>query len=115
MSNLISLTIPGDDEKALVAGATMLLTLAGKVPNLELDDAVVDLKKTTPPPAPSAGDDLIATYVAPDGNSYVRCQLHKSGWSDLAIEALPKGESPSQRARHLGIGCGSRVPLSLCG
>jgi len=34
--NHISLTIPRDDNDALVAGATMLLTLAGKVPTLEL-------------------------------------------------------------------------------
>jgi len=34
----ISLTIPSDDEKALVAGATMLLTLAGKIPNMELPE-----------------------------------------------------------------------------
>ena len=34
----ISLTIPRDDKEALVAGATMLLTLAGKIPPMELDD-----------------------------------------------------------------------------
>jgi len=34
----ISLTIPSDDEKALIAGATMLLTLAGKIPNMELPE-----------------------------------------------------------------------------
>jgi len=38
----ISLTIPSDDEKALVAGATMLLTLAGKIPNMELPAASDD-------------------------------------------------------------------------
>lgn len=36
--NQVSLTIPSDDRKALVAGATMLLTMAGKLPEMELDD-----------------------------------------------------------------------------
>ena len=49
MSNHISLTVPSDDKKALVAGATMLLTLAGKVPEMELDDTVA-AETTTPPP-----------------------------------------------------------------
>ena len=35
----ISLTVPSDDERALVAAGTFFLTLAGKVPALELDDA----------------------------------------------------------------------------
>lgn len=34
----ISLTVPSDDERALVAAGTFFLTLAGKVPALELDD-----------------------------------------------------------------------------
>ncbi len=34
----ISLTVASSDKEALVAGATMLLTLAGKVPAMELDD-----------------------------------------------------------------------------
>lgn len=38
MSNTISLTLPRNDEEALVAGATLLLTLAGKVPAMELPD-----------------------------------------------------------------------------
>ena len=39
MSDIIALTIPRHDEEALVAGATMLLTLAGKIPDMELDEA----------------------------------------------------------------------------
>jgi hypothetical protein len=36
--NHISLTIPADDPRALVAGAVMLLTAAGKLPEIDLDD-----------------------------------------------------------------------------
>ena len=60
MSNHISLTVPSDDKKALIAGATMLLTLAGKVPEMELEDAIAgvvladDTAETTPPPAAAA-------------------------------------------------------------
>jgi len=71
----ISLTIPSDDEKALVAGATMLLTLAGKIPEMELpemDDGhcesctsadpcntgpeCVTTSNPAPPPPPAATD-----------------------------------------------------------
>lgn len=40
--NNMSFTIPTDDKRVLVATATMLLTLAGKIPEMELDDQQPD-------------------------------------------------------------------------
>lgn len=77
----ISLKIPSDDEKALVAGATMLLTLAGKIPEMELpagdgvsDDTTVlhaqqDAVIAPPPPPPAATEEEVIAPppVATDG------------------------------------------------
>jgi len=59
----ISLTIPSDDEKALVAGATMLLTLAGKIPEMELPAASDDghCESCTPDELCNAGPECVTT------------------------------------------------------
>ena len=51
MSNHITVTVPADDKKALTAGATMLLTLADKLPPMELDDVDQDPAPPAPPAA----------------------------------------------------------------
>lgn len=58
MSDSISLTVPRDDEKALIAASTLLLTLAGKIPPLELDD------RETPAPAANPERQAIADAFA---------------------------------------------------
>lgn len=62
MSNNISLTIPSDNPAALVAGATMLLTLAGKIPAMELPDEPAALEPLgpidTPPVYIAAGPEV---------------------------------------------------------
>lgn len=52
MSNSITLTVPTDDDKALQAAATMLLTLCGKLPELDMPDYTG--QDSSPGPAPAA-------------------------------------------------------------
>jgi len=62
--NHISVTVPREDKPGLIAAATMLLTLAGKVPNLELDDAPeAPAVETAAPEAPAVE---IAAPEAPE-------------------------------------------------
>jgi len=61
MSNHITVTVPADDKKALTAGATMLLTLADKLPPMELDDVDQD----PAPPAPSTATEQQEQAASP--------------------------------------------------
>ena len=67
----ISVSIPSDDEKALVAAATMLLTVAGKIPAINLDDDAADTLarnvtvNTSQPPAPPAAQEPAVQPPAP--------------------------------------------------
>lgn len=93
MTNHITITVPRDDNDALVAGATMLLTLAGKVSPIDLDDVAGDTAPPagTMPPPPSAG-----SAGAPAGQD-------NTTQTGPASDGAAAGASPSETAAPAGV------------
>lgn len=99
----ISLTIPSDDQKALVAGATMLLTLADKLPGIELDDLGGGAQITGADPAPPVSDEAARKWAQsnPPVTGTTDCTLVMNDHFEGGIEAAVCGK-PSPEPREEG-------------